>query len=169
VGAEDFAVLLPDDLVDATEPCIGQLARAQAETGGVVVALKEVPREHTRRYGICAGEMVAPDRMRVTTMVEKPAPEVAPSNLSIVGRYVLPAEIFDILRETRPGAGGEIQLTDALAVLAARGRAHGVVFQGEHFDTGNPVGLLAAQVHWSLKRADTRDATRAMLARFAVA
>jgi len=167
VGEEDFAVLLPDDLVDATEPCIGQLARAQGETGGVVVALKEVPRAETRRYGICAGDMVLPDRMHVHTMVEKPAPEKAPSNLSIVGRYVLPAEIFGILRETKPGAGGEIQLTDALAVLAARGRVHGVVFQGQHFDTGNPLGLLAAQLHWSLRRPDMAEGTRELLRRFA--
>jgi UTP--glucose-1-phosphate uridylyltransferase len=166
VGDEDFAVLLPDDLVDAGEPCIGQLARAQAETGGVVVALKDVPREHTRRYGICDGEMVRPDRMHVRTMVEKPAPEDAPSTLSIVGRYVLPAEIFGILRATPPGKGGEIQLTDALAVLAARGQAHGVVFSGEHFDTGNPVGLLGAQLHWALKRPDMAEGTRELLRRY---
>ena len=168
VGNQDFAVLLPDDIVDAEVPVIGQLARAHAEVGGgVVVALKDVPREDTRKYGICAGPMIAPDRMHVTAMVEKPAPEDAPSTLSIVGRYVLPGEIFDVLRETKPGKGGEIQLTDALAVLAARGHAHGVVFSGEHFDTGNPVGLLAAQLHWSLKRPDTAEGTRALLQRYA--
>jgi UTP--glucose-1-phosphate uridylyltransferase len=153
VGDADFAVLLPDDIVDADSPCIGQLLRVHADVGGgVVVALKPVPREDTRRYGICAGPMVADDRMRVEAMVEKPSPEKAPSNLSIVGRYVLPGEIFEILRGTEPGAGGEIQLTDALAVLAARGRAHGHVFTGRHFDTGNPLGLLDAQLHYTVKR-----------------
>jgi UTP--glucose-1-phosphate uridylyltransferase len=163
---EDFAVMLPDDIVDAEEPTIGQLLRVHHEVGGgVVVALKEVPRADTKKYGICAGPMVRPDRMRVDAMVEKPAPEVAPSNLSIVGRYVLPGEIFAILRDTKPGAGGEIQLTDALAVFAARGKAHGHLFAGRHFDTGNPLGLLDATLHWAVKRHG--DAARALLAKYA--
>jgi len=166
VGDEPFAVLLGDDIIDAEVPAIGQLARVHAEHGGAVVALKEVPRAETKRYGICAGEMETPDTMRVRAMVEKPAPEVAPSNLSIVGRYILPGEIFAILRGTQPGAGGEIQLTDAIAVLAARGEVRGHLFQGERFDTGNPLGLLEATLHYALRRPEYADGARALLARY---
>jgi UTP--glucose-1-phosphate uridylyltransferase len=170
VGSTPFAVLLPDDIVDheslGAAPAIGQLAAVHADVGGCVVALKEVPREHTRRYGICAGEWVQGDRMRVDRMVEKPAPEVAPSNFSIVGRYVLPPEIFDILDQTAPGAGGEIQLTDALAVLAGRGEAHGHVFTGRHFDTGNPLGLLDATLHFGSTHAEFGPGVRALLERY---
>lgn len=166
VGDEPFAVLLGDDVIDASVPAIGQLVRTHAQTGGAVVALREVPRAETGRYGICAGEMVEPALMRVRAMVEKPRPADAPSTLSIVGRYILPGGIFRILAETAPGAGGEIQLTDALAVLAARGEVHGLVFDGLRFDTGNPLGLLEATLHWALKRPDTAPATRELLARY---
>lgn len=170
VGDEAFAVLLGDDIIDAKVPVIGQLARVHADSGfgsGAVVALLEVPRADTKRYGICAGEMEAPDRMRVRAMVEKPKPEDAPSNLSIVGRYILPGEIFDILRRTPPGAGGEIQLTDALAVLAARGDVRGLLFEGQRFDTGNPLGLLEATLHEALRRPEYAEGARALIARYA--
>jgi UTP--glucose-1-phosphate uridylyltransferase len=164
VGREDFVVILPDDIVDAEEPVVAQLLRVHAEEGGCVVSLKNVPRERTNRYGICAGPMVRPDRMRIERMVEKPAPAEAPSTLSIVGRYVLPGAIFDLLRTTAPGAGGEIQLTDALARLPL---AHGHVFTGAHFDTGNPVGLLEAQLHFTTRHPEYGEAARALCARFA--
>lgn len=176
VGTDDFAVLLPDDIVDGRawspdgaltgeDPALGQLLRVHAEVGGVVVALKEVPLADTRRYGICAGRWVAPTVMQVERMVEKPKPEDAPSTFSIVGRYVLPGSIFALLREQAPGAIGEIQLTDALAVYAARGEAQGVVFRGAHFDTGNPVGLLDAQLHFALRHPVYGDAARAVVAK----
>lgn len=179
IGDHDFAVMLPDDIVDGRrwstspsgpvdlgeDPALGQLLRVHAETGGVVVALKEVPREDTRRYGICAGRFLAPDRMKIERMVEKPKPEEAPSNFSIVGRYVLPGSIFGLLREQAPGAIGEVQLTDALAVYAARGEAQGVVFTGAHFDTGNPVGLLDAQLHFALHHPVYGNAARAVVGR----
>ena len=167
VGDEPFAVLLGDDIIDAPRPAIGQLLEVYDQRGGVVVALQEVPREDTRRYGICAGPMLRGDLMRVEAMVEKPEPAVAPSNLSIVGRYVLPPGIFDELRRTPPGAGGEIQLTDALAAFAARGEAHGLLFEGERFDTGNPVGLLDATLHFALKSPTYAAATRELLGRYA--
>ncbi len=167
VGNEPFAVLLGDDIIDAPTPTIGQLAQVFAEWGGAVVALQEVPRADTKKYGICAGEMETADRMRIRAMVEKPAPEQAPSTLSIVGRYILPPEIFGILETTAPGAGGEIQLTDALAVLAARGQAQGILFAGRRFDTGNPMGLLEASLHFALKRPEYAEAARALVARFA--
>lgn len=166
VGNEDFAVLLPDDIVDAPVPAIGQLCRVQEETGGVVVALKEVPRAWTRRYGICAGPTLKPGLMRVDQMVEKPEPEVAPSTASIVGRYVLPGKIFEVLRCTPPGRGGEIQLTDAMAEFCGAGQVHGWHFEGSHFDTGNPVGLLDASIHFVLKRPGMEAEMRAVLGRY---
>lgn len=167
VGDEPFAVLLGDDILDASAPVIGQLAAEYARHPGAIVALREVPREETRRYGICAGPMLRPDLMRVEAMVEKPLPEEAPSNYSIVGRYVLPPAIFPILERTPRGAGGEIQLTDALAVLARRGEAFGLVFEGQRFDTGNPLGLLDATLHYALKRAEFRDGALELLRRYA--
>ncbi|MBM4390635.1 MAG: UTP--glucose-1-phosphate uridylyltransferase [Deltaproteobacteria bacterium] len=164
VGNHDFVVILPDDIVDAEVPVVRQLLDVHADTGGVVVALKEVPRADTRRYGICAGPMVRPNRMRIDHMVEKPRPEEAPSNLSIVGRYVLPGAIFEELRRTEPGAGGEIQLTDALARMP---RAHGHVFSGAHFDTGNPVGLLGAALHFGTRHPEMGPSVRALAAKFA--
>ncbi len=151
VGNQPFAVILPDDIVDSPIPAIGQLLAVQESPDQAVVALRAVPREKTNRYGICAGPSLGPDRIRIEVMVEKPAPETAPSNLSVVGRYLLPAEIFEILAHTPPGRGGEIQLTDAIAVLAGQGRVQGVMFSGAHFDTGSPVGLLAASLHYALK------------------
>ena len=113
----------------------------------------EVPHEETqRKYGVCAGEMINPRRMAVSAMVEKPPPEEAPSRFAIVGRYVLPADIWGRLEATKPGRGGEIQLTDAIASLAREGRVHGQVFEGERFDTGNVVGLIRASIHFGLKR-----------------
>jgi UTP--glucose-1-phosphate uridylyltransferase len=111
--------------------------------------------------------MLRPDFMRIEAMVEKPAPEVAPSNLSIVGRYVLPGSIFGLLRETPPGAGGEIQLTDALAQYTAAGEAHGLLFEGIRFDTGTPLGLLDATLHNALQHPAYADATRSLIRRYA--
>ncbi|MBL8614025.1 MAG: UTP--glucose-1-phosphate uridylyltransferase [Deltaproteobacteria bacterium] len=164
VGNEPFAVLLGDDVVDAQVPAIGQLIAAGAASGAeAVVALMEVPRADTRRYGVCAGTFEQPGRMRVRAMVEKPEPEVAPSNFAIVGRYVLPARIFEVLRHTPRGRGGEIQLTDAIAVLAAEGAVIGEVFAGQRFDTGDLLGLLRASLHFSAKRPELRAGVDAMV------
>jgi UTP--glucose-1-phosphate uridylyltransferase len=163
VGEQDFAVLLGDDIIDAETPAIAQLM-ANRSQGQAVVALMEVPWEDTRKYGVCAGPMVRPDRMAIEAMVEKPEPGNAPSNFAIVGRYILPADIWDRLAHTQPGRGGEIQLTDAIASLAAEGRVHGAVFEGERFDTGHVVGLLRASIHFALKRPELRDAVSAVLA-----
>jgi UTP--glucose-1-phosphate uridylyltransferase len=127
-----------------------------------VVGLVEVPEAETHRYGVCAGT-VEGRRMHVTGMVEKPPRGTAPSRLSIVGRYVLPPSIFDILAQTRPGAGGEIQLTDALAVLAARGEAWGCLFEGRRYDTGNVLGWLEATVELALARPDLAPRAREIL------
>ncbi|MFI5960005.1 UTP--glucose-1-phosphate uridylyltransferase [Cryptosporangium sp. NPDC051539] len=155
VGNEPFAVMLGDDLIDARDPILPTMLDIQAEHGGIVLALLEVPREHINRYGIVAVESTGRtgdgahlgDIVRVASMVEKPEPDDAPSNLAIIGRYVLPPEIFDAIRETKPGAGGEIQLTDAMASLLADGTpVHGVVFQGRRYDTGAKIDYLKATV-----------------------
>lgn len=164
-GNEAFAVLLGDDIIDAEVPAIAQLMRVHQERGGCVVALMDVPRDQTNRYGICDGEMVEDRLMHIKAMVEKPDPAVAPSTYSIVGRYVLPAEIHNILRETPRGAGGEIQLTDALAVLAGKGEAWGTEFEGLRFDTGNVLGLLEATLHFIQKRPELAEQAREIIRR----
>ncbi len=165
VGSGPFAVMLGDDIIDAKVPTIAQLM-ADHRPGDAVVALMEVPREETRRYGVCAGPMVAPRRMKVEQMVEKPDPSVAPSNYAIVGRYILPEDIWEMLAQTQPGSGGEIQLTDAIATLAGAGRVEGCVFQGDRFDTGNVIGLIRATLHYALKRPDLADPLRRVLQDF---
>lgn len=162
VGDQPFVVLLGDDIIDAEVPCIAQLMEGY-QAGNGVVALMEVPLEESHRYGMCAGSMRTPTRMQIDKMVEKPAPADSPSRFAIVGRYVLPPEVWNILAQTAPGAGGEIQLTDALAQLAREGRMEGHVFSGRRFDTGNVVGLLRASLYFALKRPELNGPVRALL------
>jgi UTP--glucose-1-phosphate uridylyltransferase len=154
VGDQPFAVMLGDDIVDADEPCIGQMIRLYERRGNPVIALQEVPRSETRQYGIVAGEKIEDRVIRVTDMVEKPAPENAPSNLAIIGRYLLPPEIFGILGDTKPEVGGEIQLTSALKTLLSRRPVDGYLFEGKRYDAGDKLGFLKATVEFALKRAD---------------
>ena len=165
VGNVPFAVLLGDEVIFSETPAIGQMMNAyDPASRSAVVALMEVPLEQTRRYGICAGEWDSDGQMAVTHMVEKPLPSQAPSRHAIVGRYVLPPDIFDILQATPPGYGGEIQLTDALAVLAAQQRVRGLPFEGERHDTGSVLGLLRASMHAALRRPDLREGFLTILA-----
>ena len=166
VGQEPFAVLLGDEVIFSAEPALGQLMAAHDDSSLATVALMEVPRVQTSRYGICAGEWVAPGQMKVHEMVEKPAPHEAPSCHAIVGRYLLPPDIFDVLAETGPGAGGEIQLTDALAVLAGQGRVRGCTFEGERHDTGNVLGLLRASMIAASRREDLKAGFAEILEQF---
>jgi UTP--glucose-1-phosphate uridylyltransferase len=154
VGDQPFAVMLGDDIVDAEEPCIGQMMRVFERRGNPVIALQEVPKSETRQYGIVAGEKIEDRVVKVTDMVEKPAPENAPSNLAIIGRYLLPPEIFGILGETRPEVGGEIQLTSALRTLLSRRPIDGYLFEGKRYDAGDKLGFLKATVEFALKRQD---------------
>ncbi len=154
VGDQPFAVMLGDDIVDAEEPCIGQMIRLYERRGNPVIALQEVPRSETRQYGIVAGEKIEDRVVRVTDMVEKPSPENAPSNLAIIGRYLLPPEIFGILGETKPEVGGEIQLTSALKTLLSRRPVDGYLFEGKRYDAGDKLGFLKATVEFALKRPD---------------
>jgi UTP--glucose-1-phosphate uridylyltransferase len=175
VGDEPFAVVLGDDLLDARVPGVKQLLDVYQRFGTGVVGLKEVPPGQEHLYGVVDGEPVGKGKeegeggrtLRLRRLVEKPAPGTAPSRMAIIGRYVLPAEIFAIIEETPPGRGGEIQLTDALATLCARRGLHGVEVEGERHDAGDRAGYVLAVLHYALKRADigaeVREGARRML------
>jgi UTP--glucose-1-phosphate uridylyltransferase len=154
VGRQPFAVMLGDDIVDAEVPCIGQMIRLYERRGNPVIALQEVPRSETRQYGIVAGRRIEGGVVEISDMVEKPSPDKAPSNLAIIGRYLLPPEIFDILEDTRSDVGGEIQLTSALKTLLSRGPIDGLLFEGRRYDAGDKLGFLKATVEFALKRDD---------------
>ena len=162
VGDQWFGVMLGDDLIDSEEPGIGQLVRVARETGKAAVALMPVPEDQAQMYGVASGTLLegpagAAGHILVERIVEKPPRGTAPSNLAVIGRYVLPPAIFQILAETRPGAGGEIQITDALAVLAARGQLVGVRFTGLRHDAGDRLGYLQANLAYALKRPELRE------------
>lgn len=152
VGEEPFAVLLGDDIVDGDPPCLAQMVDVYRQWGGGVIALQRVPEAQTHLYGIIQGKEAGERVYQITELVEKPAPNQAPSNLAVIGRYILPAEIFPILESTRPGKGGEIQLTDALQKLTRRMPLYGYEFLGERYDAGDKVGYLEANIAFALKR-----------------
>jgi UTP--glucose-1-phosphate uridylyltransferase len=156
VGDEPFAVLLGDDLIDARDHLLEQMLAVQAARGGSVVALLEVPRHSVSMYGCVAAETTEDEGVvAVSDMVEKPSPEEAPSNLAIIGRYVLSPGIFDALRKTPPGRGGEIQLTDAMRARLRDGEpVHGVVFRGRRYDTGDRADYLRTIVRLACERPD---------------
>ena len=166
VGDDPFAILLPDDLVLAEVPCMRQLAEAYAQTGGCVVAVTEVPREQTNRYGILDVGADDGTLVEVRGLVEKPKPEVAPSNLSIIGRYILMPEVIKYLARMERGAGNEVQLTDGMAHLIGEQPFHGLRYKGRRFDCGDKVGFLEAQVAYALKRPDLAGAVEAALRRY---
>ncbi|MEV8164249.1 UTP--glucose-1-phosphate uridylyltransferase [Rothia kristinae] len=171
VGDHPFAVLLGDDLIDEKEDLLTRMIAAQQKTGGSVVALMEVPREQISAYGAAAVEPVeGEDYVRVTGLVEKPSPEEAPSNLAVIGRYVLHPRIFEVLEQTPPGRGGEIQLTDAMQTLGqAEGEGagmYGVVFKGRRFDTGDKLSYLKANVILASEREDLGPGLRSWLKDF---
>jgi UTP--glucose-1-phosphate uridylyltransferase len=161
IGDEPFAVLLGDDLYDAARPAVGQLIDVFERTGNGAVAVMEVPAGQEHLYGVVAGERSG-DLVRVTDMVEKPAPGTAPSRLAIVGRYVLPPEIWPILAATKPGKGGEIQLTDALLGLARQRGLVAATLDGTRHDAGDRLGYLRANLLYALKRPELADGVRAL-------
>jgi UTP--glucose-1-phosphate uridylyltransferase len=157
VGHEPFAVILSDDVVVGGRPCIGQLIHAYEQTHSSVVAVMEVPREETCRYGVIAGEVASqgdPRLYKVSGLVEKPEPHEAPSNLAIIGRYVLTPKIFEKLEQTPRGSGGEIQLTDAIEALMQEQDVYGYAFDGVRYDAGTTMGWLKASVELALQRQD---------------
>lgn len=152
VGNEPFAVLLGDDIVDGERPCLGQLLDIFNKEGGSVLALEKVPMQNISSYGCVAADQISERTFRVTDMVEKPAPEDAPSDMAIIGRYVLTPRIFDILMSQKPGKGGEIQLTDAILKLSREEKVFGCLFEGLRHDCGDKLGFLKATVDMALKR-----------------
>ena len=166
IGDDPFAILLPDDLMLCKTPCTQQLAAAYEETGGNVVAIEEVPMERVNKYGVLD---VAEDNGKLVSvkgLVEKPDPSVAPSNLTIIGRYVLMPEVLHYLSKMEKGAGGEVQLTDAMAKLIGQQPFHGLRYEGRRFDCGDKAGFLEAQIAFALQRPDIAQAVHDFLPRY---
>ena len=158
VGNEPFAVMLPDDVIQSPEPALAQMMQVFESRGSGVVAVEDVPDDEVSSYGVIAPEPVSDSLFKIRNMVEKPPFEEAPSNLAIVGRYILPARVFDCLEETTPGAKGEIQLTDGLAKLLETHDLYGYKFSGVRHDGGTPLGLLKASVSMALEQENYRAA-----------
>jgi UTP--glucose-1-phosphate uridylyltransferase len=163
VGEEPFAVLLSDDLIDAAVPCLQQLLKVFAEKNESVIALRRVPEQEVQRYGIVDGKGLSPRLYDVKNMVEKPRPSEAPSQLAIIGRYILRPEIFSILENIAPGRGGEIQLTDGISQLARQKKVYGYEFEGNHYDIGDKMGFVRATVAYALKRVELKEQVRSYL------
>ena len=164
IGDEPFAVILADDLIDADgAPCLAQMAEVQREIGGSVLAVEQVPPERISRYGVVAGEPAGERRWTVREIVEKPPAAEAPSDLGVVGRYILTPDIFARIRETARGAGGEIQLTDAIALQLERGPVTAYRFEGRRYDCGGKLGFLQASLEYGLKRPDLGAELREIL------
>lgn len=163
VGDRPFAVILPDDLVQGSPGCLKQMVDAYAGVGGNLVAAERVAPERTASYGIITPGSTTGNLTEVTGLVEKPKPEVAPSNLAVIGRYILQPEVMAILSEGKRGAGNEIQLTDAMAQLIGRQPFHGLAFEGVRHDCGDKAGHIIANIAYALERDDVGPAVRAYL------
>jgi UTP--glucose-1-phosphate uridylyltransferase len=157
VGDEPFAVLLPDDVIAAEKPCLAQMVEAYGETGGNMVATMEVSPKQISSYGVLDVQDDMGSVVRARGMVEKPKLEDAPSNLAVIGRYILTPQIMTNLNKMKQGTGGEIQLTDAIAAEAASGEVYGYRFRGQRYDCGSKAGFLQATVAFGLSRPDLRD------------
>jgi UTP--glucose-1-phosphate uridylyltransferase len=160
ISDDPFAILLPDDLVLSETPCLKQLADAYVETGGNVVAVTEVPHDQTNKYGILRVGKDDGHLVEVLGLVEKPKPADAPSNLSVIGRYVLLPEVIGHLSQMERGAGNEVQLTDAMAKMIGQTPFHGLRYEGRRFDCGDKIGFLEAQIAFALKRPELAPAVR---------
>ncbi|MDD3840190.1 MAG: UTP--glucose-1-phosphate uridylyltransferase GalU [Clostridia bacterium] len=163
IGDQPFAVLLGDDVVDSDVPCLKQLIDVYDEYKTTILGVQKVPEGQVEKYGIVKGNHVKERLYDVKDLVEKPKREEAPSNIAILGRYIITPSVFDILETTKPGAGGEIQLTDALKVLAQREPMYCYDFEGKRYDVGNKLGFLEATVGFALKRDDLKEDFREYL------
>ena len=163
VGDEPFAVLFPDDLIDAPTPCLKQMISVYERYHCSVLAVQQVERSAVSRYGIISPKQIEDRIYQVEDLVEKPKVEDAPSNLGIVGRYILTPDILECLEQTKPGKGGEIKITDGLRLLLQRQAIYGYEFEGTRYDTGNKLGFLKASVEMALKRPDLGDEFRQYL------
>ena len=157
VGNEPFAVMLGDDVVDSEVPCLKQLIDCFNEYKTTILGVQEVPSQDVYKYGIIKGMYIEDRVYKVKDLIEKPKVEEAPSNVAILGRYIITPQIFDILQNTNPGKGGEIQLTDALRTLANQEAMYAYAFQGRRYDVGDKLGFLEATVEFALKRQDLRE------------
>jgi UTP--glucose-1-phosphate uridylyltransferase len=166
IGDEPFAVLLVDDLILGAKPCLQQMVEAFVETRGNLVAVEEVPHDQTDRYGVLDPIGSSDWLVEVQGLVEKPAPAEAPSRLAVIGRYILLPEVFEHLSLQQKGAGGEIQLTDAMAKMIGRAPFHGVRFAGRRFDCGSKLGYLEATIACALERDELRKDVRELLERY---
>lgn len=165
VGDEPFAILLPDDVVQARRGCLSQMVEAYEDLGGNLVAVMDVPREQTRKYGVVDPDSDDGRILKIRGLVEKPDPARAPSTTSIIGRYILQPDVFDHLAAFDRGAGGEIQLTDAMAKLIPSQPFHALRYEGTRYDCGSPDGFLQANIAWGLADPDMAPALRAFLGR----
>jgi len=163
VGREPFAILLADDVILTKKPCLKQMIEAYDEVGGNLVGVVDVPRDQTNRYGILDVESDDGRLAKVKGLVEKPTPELAPSTLSVIGRYILQPEVFDELEARKIGAGGEIQLTDSMARLIGRQPFHGLRFEGTRYDCGDKIGFIKANVAFSLEHPELGGKVREAL------
>ena len=154
LAGESFAVLLPDDLIFGATPTISQMMNVESEKGGIILAIKKVADQSIEKLGIVDAKKVANNVYQITGMVEKPKPELAPSNLAIIGRYILSEKVFEAISSTPPGRFGEIQLTDSINSMLANTPCHGYEFDADHFDIGIPFGLLKASIYAGLRRKD---------------
>ena len=166
VGNEPFAVLLADDLVMAETPCLKQMVDSFEKTSGNIVAVVDVPKEHTNRYGIVDTGAENGSLVEVNGLVEKPDPKDAPSTLSVIGRYVLLPEVFEHLAQKEKGASGEIQLTDSMAKMIGTSPFHGLRFEGRRFDCGDKAGFFEANLAFALARDDLRDEVSALIKQY---
>ncbi len=157
VGDEPFAVLLGDDVVDSEVPCLKQLMDCYDEYKTSILGVQTVPKDDVNKYGIVDGLHIEDRVYKVKNLVEKPAIEEAPSNVAILGRYIITPQIFNILEETKPGKGGEIQLTDALETLISQEAMYAYNFEGKRYDVGDKLGFLQATVEFALKREELRE------------
>ncbi len=165
VGNEPFAVMLGDDVIDAEVPCMKQMIDVFEEDGSPVIAVERVPKDRISSYGVIDGRAIGDDDRvyEIRDLVEKPAPEKAPSDLAIIGRYLLTPDVFQLIEETAPDEKGEIQLTNALRALKDRRKLYGLRFSGKRHDAGDKLGFLKATVEFALKRSDLGDAFRSYL------
>jgi UTP--glucose-1-phosphate uridylyltransferase len=163
VGNEPFAVLLGDDIIDAEVPCLRQMISAFDKYRSSIIAVQQVPREETSSYGIIDHKPVGDSVYRIEDLVEKPTPDTAPSDLAIIGRYILTPEIFDALEQTLPDEGGEIQLTNGLRILLRTQAIYGLAFRGRRYDAGSKLGFLKATVQFALKRPELAPGFRSYL------
>lgn len=165
IGNQPFALLLPDEIIDADVPCIGQLMSIYEKSQQSVVAIMEVPKEDVKKYGIISGQTLSEKEIKIDRVVEKPNPQNAPSQWALPGRYVLDSKVFEYLENTEPGKNGEIQLTDGLERLAENEGLIGYAFTGSRYDTGDKLGYLEAILHFGLKSAEFKTELEKLVAK----